>query len=87
MVSNQSYDSTSYTDKYVQTEMQPTVRGFGGRALEGFLVVGMTGLAQAFVMGGTKGKTTNTEVLGGIRLAYQYIDLAWTRGNQHHFHI
>ena len=80
MASSQSRDnSSSYTDKYIQTEMGPTIRGFGGRPLEGFLVVGMTGLVQAFVLGGTKGKGTNVEVLGGIRLAYQYVDLAWTR--------
>ena len=59
--------------------MKPTIRGLGGRSLEGFLVVGMTGLVQAFVMGGTKGKATNIAVLGGIRMAYQYLDLAWTR--------
>lgn len=80
MVSNQHRDTTSYLEKYVQVEMKPTIRGFGGRPLEGFLVVGMTGLVQAYVMGGTKGKTTNTEVLGGVRLAYSYVDLAWTKG-------
>lgn len=61
-------------------DMKPTIRGFGGRPLQGFLVVGMTGLVQAFVMGGTKGKTTNVEILGGIRLAYSFVDLAWTKG-------
>ena len=60
--------------------MKPTIRGFGGRPLQGFLVVGMTGIVQAFVMGGTKGKTTNLEILGGIRLAYAFVDLAWTKG-------
>lgn len=60
--------------------MKPTIRGFGGCPLEGFLVVGMTGVVQAFVFGGTKGKITNTEILGGIRLAYSFVDLAWTRG-------
>jgi len=58
------------------------IRGLGGRSLEGFLVVGMTGLVQAFVMGGTKGKATNIAVLGGIRMAYQYLDLAWTRNGE-----
>jgi hypothetical protein len=41
----------------------------------------MTGLVQAFVMGGTKGKTKNVEILGGIRLAYSFVDLAWTKGS------
>lgn len=81
MVNNQNRESVSYFDKYIQAEMKPTIRGFGGRPLEGFLVVGMTGLVQAYVMGGTKGKITNTEVLGGVRLAYAYVDLAWTKGN------
>lgn len=67
-------------DKFTQLDMKPTIRGFGGRPLQGFLVVGMTGLVQAFVMGGTKGKTTNVEILGGIRLAYSFVDLAWTKG-------
>ena len=43
-------------------------------------MVGMTGLVQAFVFGGTKGKTTNVETLGGIRLSYSFVDLAWTKG-------
>ena len=60
--------------------MKPTLGGFGGRPLEGFLVVGMTGLVQAFIMGGTRGKATNVEVLGGFQLAYQFVDLAWTKG-------
>ena len=80
MAHSQNRDSVAYSKKYAQAEMKPTIRGFGGRPLEGFLVVGMTGLVQAYVMGGTKGKATNMEVLGGIRLAYSYVDLAWTKG-------
>jgi len=80
MANTQNQEAKSYSDKFIKSDMQPTVRGFGGRPLEGFLVVGTTGLAQAFVMGGTKGKVTNTEILGGIRLAYRFIDLAWTKG-------
>lgn len=67
----------SYLDKYIQVDMKLTIRGFKGRPLQGFLVVGMTGLVQAFVMGGTKGKITIVEILGGIRLAYSFVDLAW----------
>lgn len=80
MLNNQNRDSPSYLEKFSQVDMKPTVRGYGGRPLDGFLVVGMTGLVQAFIVGGTKGKTTNVEVLGGIRLAYASIDLAWTKG-------
>ena len=80
MANLQNQEAKSYSDKFSKTDMKPTVRGFGGRPLEGFLVVGTTGLVQAFVMGGTKGKVTNTEILGGIRLAYRFIDLAWTKG-------
>jgi len=79
MANLQNQEAKSYSDKFSKTDMKPTVRGFGGRPLEGFLVVGTTGLVQAFVMGGTKGKVTNTEILGGIRLAYRFIDLAWTK--------
>ncbi|XP_046633144.1 mediator of RNA polymerase II transcription subunit 16-like [Daphnia pulicaria] len=78
----QNRESVSYLDKYIQVDMKPTIRGFGGRPLQGFLVVGMTGLVQAFVMGGTKGKTTNVEILGGIRLAYSFVDLAWTKDGE-----
>jgi hypothetical protein len=67
--------------------MKPTIRGFGGRPLQGFLVVGMTGLVQAFVMGGTKGKTTNVQILGGIRLAYSFVDLAWTKGSLSSYYL
>lgn len=80
MANAQNQEAKSYSDKFTKSDMQPTVRGFGGKPLEGFLVVGTTGLVQAFVMGGTKGKVTNTEILGGIRLAYRFIDLAWTKG-------
>ena len=80
MANFQQRDSLLYTDKYFQAEMKPTIRGFGGRPLEGFLVVGQTGIAQAFVMGGSKGKTTNATILGGLRLAYSFVDLAWTKG-------
>jgi len=82
MANTKNQEAKSYSDKYTQSDMQPTVRGFGGKPLEGFLVVGTTGLVQAFVMGGTKGKVTNTEILGGIRLAYRFIDLAWTTGGE-----
>lgn len=80
MFNTQHRESVFYTEKYTQADMKATIRGFGGRPLQGFLVVGMTGLVQAFVMGGTKGKTTNMEILGGIRLAYSFVDLAWTKG-------
>jgi len=79
MANFQQRESLSYTEKYLQVEMKPTIRGFGGRPLEGFLVVGMTGIAQAFVMGGSKGKTTNAGILGGLRLAFSFVDLAWTK--------
>ncbi|XP_057376499.1 mediator of RNA polymerase II transcription subunit 16-like [Daphnia carinata] len=79
---SQNRESVSYLDKYTQVDMKPSIRGFGGRPLQGFLVVGMTGLVQAFVMGGTKGKTTNVEILGGVRLAYSYVDLAWTKDGE-----
>lgn len=82
MVTNsQNHETVGYQDKFIQTGVKPTLRGFGGRPLEGFLVVGMTGLVQAFIMGGTKGKATNIEILGGIQLAYQFVDLAWTKGD------
>lgn len=60
--------------------MKCTVRGFGGRPLEGFFLVGASGLAQAAIIENGKISSTNTEVLGGFRLAYKYIDVAWTKG-------
>lgn len=76
----QNRDSTSYLDRYPQVDMKCTLRGFGGRPVEGFIAVGASGLIQGAIVENGKVLTTNVDVLGGFRLAYKFVDLALTKG-------
>jgi len=82
VVNPDKLDSMVYSEKYLSS-VTPSSRGFGGKPLEGSVVVTGTGLVGALVTSGCDDfskPNSASEKISSIRSNVQFADMAYAKG-------
>ncbi|KAG8241905.1 Mediator of RNA polymerase II transcription subunit 16 [Homalodisca vitripennis] len=79
-------DNYQYSEKFTHVRFAPSVRQFGGRSVEGCLVISTTGMVGALAItkdGGNQTLITCTESLGSTRHRITAVDICYGKNGQY----
>uniref|UniRef100_A0A1B6EV13 Mediator of RNA polymerase II transcription subunit 16 n=1 Tax=Cuerna arida TaxID=1464854 RepID=A0A1B6EV13_9HEMI len=79
-------DNYQYSEKFTHVRFAPSVRQFGGRSVEGCLVISTTGMVGALAItkdGSTQTLITCTESLGSTRHRITAVDICYGKNGQY----
>ncbi|XP_054283899.1 mediator of RNA polymerase II transcription subunit 16-like [Macrosteles quadrilineatus] len=79
-------DNYLYSEKFTHVRFAPSVRQFGGRSVEGCLVISTTGMVGALAVskdGTSQSLLTTTESLGSTRQRITAVDICYGKNGQY----